>query len=1375
MKNKLRFFKIIIAAAVFISFFSSVFFIRSSFASDTSLLSNLNNPNVLIFLDTSGSMMWNEGVAWSGAGGSGYDNPESWAAAGNSSIWAPESDSVFSKIYNAKLAIAQIVADPSFSNLNFAFATFDQPSPSTNYCVYSSDASFTNPSNAPYYPTANGSAGVPDETGNYYVNNNYNDGVNPNYPFMGDNYIGSYCTSNANLSTQVQNQAGTCSLNGTTCYSNYDCTQNNCTRSQSQTGTCSNNSHTSCTSNSDCGYRHTCNFTYTYSCSLSGTCSAGEQYCTQNSCTFTYNTTTTGYFVSYGYPSNSNNGPWTLYIPDTTNGSLSTTASTTVSSNPNNSADPYFDPASIAGPAVNYVLWTAQDYGSGATDPAGNAIIGLKADGDTPMYEASENMISYFTNSLSADSSSTCRRNFNVIITDGEANDPQSDINNNVSYAAATPYELYRLYANVDGTFPIETFVVGFGYDGTPGYIQQMANAGAGLTTTESSSVVTNGWNQTTVYTATNSPIEFTPTDVISTTAVTAPPSDISNSPSGVSTNVVLVGDTVSDNGWQSSDCEENNNNSGTYAPGFDCALVTAVYPNTDEILLSNSIKNINGPLYVSGTVYLANNLAQLASSLSSIFGQIESQSTSFTTPVIHEVYGQNSDVYYADFKSLNQPLWGEGNIFLFKLNGSEQLIGPNGVAVDALGNIITSDSYWDGGAGAGGLLQTKSPASRYVITSNINAANGSISTIPFDTSNDSNLESYLGLTATNYSAVCPGSSSESTCADDIINFVLNPDGATDSWKLGAILHSQPVLISSPPYPYSSQSYQEFKTQPAQSQRPQVLVVGANDGMLHGFDAGTWNNTTNSYSDGTGAELFGYIPPDFLDTLASGTAPTSSTPGFSACIPSQSFLYLPKLTCWYESSVSTPSIYQFVDSTPSISDVFFGNVFNGTVNGAAASSYPVSTGTPVSSWHTVLIGGEQDGGTSYYALDLTNPANIGNTYPSPLWDFSDNASGTTDPMGDTWSQPLISFVCLPSNPYYSSSNGGTGICGNNPNPTSPLAAPQYVETYAAFIGGGYSSNNSAGQAVYALYAEPNPVNTGTSSNPVYVDEQELWKFDSANDSNMKYSIPSAVSPVTTGDFMLQAFYVGDLGGQMWAFYIPFGESPLQGGGKNSNWTGCRIFASNQTSSPLNIFFQPAISYDSAGNLWLYFGTGDRENLSAVNATRDNEFIGINTAGTDGVGECASKGPYSETNLTDETGTSGIGSAPSSTDGWYITLSSGEKMVGAPLIYDDIVYFDTYTPSSASAACGYGAAKLYAVYFLNGGGTIITSDGKAAISNTATGSSGGAQSMSIGTGVPSPPVISNGNLIITTSSGIALTQKIPSMASKLLPTSWFQLP
>ncbi|MHB8281843.1 MAG: pilus assembly protein, partial [bacterium] len=596
------------------------------------------------------------------------------------------------------------------------------------------------------------------------------------------------------------------------------------------------------------------------------------------------------------------------------------------------------------------------------------------------------------------------------------------------------------------------------------------------------------------------------------------------------------------------------------------------------------------------------------------------------------------------------------------------------------------------------------------------------------------------------YGTVCPGSTSVSACATDILNFVLDPDSSTDNWKLGAIFHSTPILIGPPPFPYPSSSYQSFKQEYAVTNpRNEVLYAGANDGMLHAFNAGSWDTATNSYTYGTGAEVFGYIPTNLL----------------------------PKITSWYDSSIgvgTTLNFPEFVDSTPAASDVFFSNIFNGTVNFVDSSNYPLNQSSLQNSWHSVLMGGERNGGTYYYALGVTNP--LSSSYPDPLWNFTDSS------MGNTWSKPNIYYVCLP-NPDYAANNGESGVCGNNPDPVSPLLPPQYIKTYAAFIGGGYSSNNSLGNALYSLYVEPNPVNTGTSAAPNYTDEQILWEFNSSNDVNMKYSIPSAVTPVLSQNFRMEGFYAGDLGGQMWSANIPDGLPPYAASGK-SNWDACRLFDSNvPAANPLNIFFSPATALDTVGNLWVFFGTGNRENLNEVITSRNNEFIAINTTPLGGQLTCPASGPINESDLVNQTGVSGSTTnltAVNSADGWYITLSPGEKVTSAPTVYDGIVYFTTFTPSSVTNACGYGTSNLYAVSYLNGGGTILTStSGTITIINNATASSGAAQSTVIGSGVASAPVISNNYLGITTSTGQVISRQIPALPSKVTPTSWFQEP
>ncbi len=1161
--------------------------------------------------------------------------------------------------------------------------------------------------------------------------------------------------------------------------------------------------------------------------------------------------------------------PWNLYIPNTTyingSGNLSASQSITVSSNSSNSTDPYFDPENVASPALDWLLWDAPIYNNNikncqiidttfgkriecssslstrnVENPDGNPVTGLKAGGGTPMADSVGDMYGYFQNSLNADSAETCgRKNFAIIITDGEANagcnenaltipnsplaipscsTPDNINNPNGVPSAYTPYEVYDLYnlSLSKSKYPIELFMIGFGYSNAVGsgtYIQGMANAGAGINPEANPDGITK--ISATVQNSAGTLLEI-PTTLFGTK------------------NSVLVGDTISDNGWQSSDCEVNNNYSDSYTK--DCATITAVYPNSNEILLSNSLAKTPSDLTLtlSGTVYLAYNLTDLESSLTTIFNQIEKQTASFTSPVANET-STGQYVYYTDFKSLNQPLWGEGNIFLFKLNstcpsgftlnssgnecvepapvpatcpsgstlnslGTEciappyTLSGPYGSAVGANGQILTGDSYWDNGNGAGGLLQSNSGSSRYVLSSYLNPSSGSQDTETINSSNtavssssgNSVLQTLLGVTAANTSTICPSvttanpatSAEVTACTADILNFVLDPDSSTDKWKLGAIFHSSPVIVGPPAFPYSSSSYQLFKQEyTTTNPRNVVLYVGANDGMLHAFNAGSWDSSTNSYTYGTGAEVFGYIPPNLL----------------------------PKITSWYDSSIGVGTklnFPEFVDSTPVASDVFFSNIFNEYVNNGTStgettpnsidgSNYPLNQSSLQNSWHTVLVGGERNGGNYYYALGITNPSS--SSYPDPLWNITDSS------MGNTWSKPYVSYVCLP-NPYYKNGNSITAnVCGNNPETPDSSLAPEFIKTYAAFIGGGYSSTNSLGNALYALYVEPNPVNTGTSAAPNYTDEQILWEFPSAKDlnSNMKYSIPSAVTPVLSQNFRIEGFYAGDLGGQMWSVNIPDGSAPYKPSGA-SNWDACRIFASEYGNTatypaseypPLNIFFSPATSTDTSGNFWVYFGTGNREDLNEVITSRNNEFIAINTTAIGGPLTCPSGGPINESDLVNQTGVSGSTenlTDVQSADGWYITLrgillpdgkySGGEKVTSVPIVYDDIIYFTTFTPSSATNACGYGTSKLYALNYLNGGGTILVSSSGITINAAASTLSGAVQSTTIGSGVASAPVITNnGYLDITTSTGNVFTQQIPSLPSKVTPTSWFQEP
>lgn len=225
----------------------------------------------------------------------------------------------------------------------------------------------------------------------------------------------------------------------------------------------------------------------------------------------------------------------------------------------------------------------------------------------------------------------------------------------------------------------------------------------------------------------------------------------------------------------------------------------------------------------------------------------------------------------------------------------------------------------------------------------------------------------------------------------------------TSNGLLGDIVNSSPVYVGPPrgldrdqaPYP-ESDLYSDFIED--RENRRKLVYVGANDGILHGFDALT------------GEEVFGYVPNKVID----GTQ-----------------------TYHNDLDDFTSPFYQhdyFVDLSPRISDAY--------VKG--------STGAASRAWNTILLGGLGAGGKGYFALNVTHPdsdfSTEANATDAVLWEFTDEddtaPSGLTDPNGD----PVKDLGYALSLPTLAMSNVGGGtenewvaIFGNGPNSTAGVA------------------------------------------------------------------------------------------------------------------------------------------------------------------------------------------------------------------------------------------------------------------------------------------------------------------------------------------------
>ncbi len=197
-----------------------------------------------------------------------------------------------------------------------------------------------------------------------------------------------------------------------------------------------------------------------------------------------------------------------------------------------------------------------------------------------------------------------------------------------------------------------------------------------------------------------------------------------------------------------------------------------------------------------------------------------------------------------------------------FRWSGS---LSKRALRIDANGVLtIAQSSDWDAGViltSGKGKMPHPTPENRKIFTAKIND-DRSISTVPFlwsdltagqkavlDTSPVDNAIDHLGEKRLHY--LRGKRHLEQGNADGIFR-------ARHS-VLGDIINSSPVHAGAPAAAVQDQAYRKFFDE--HQSRPGVVYVGANDGMLHAFDAAD------------GEELFAYVPNGLIHKLNQLTAP----------------------------------------------------------------------------------------------------------------------------------------------------------------------------------------------------------------------------------------------------------------------------------------------------------------------------------------------------------------------------------------------------------------------------------------------------------------------------------------------------------------------
>jgi type IV pilus assembly protein PilY1 len=449
-------------------------------------------------------------------------------------------------------------------------------------------------------------------------------------------------------------------------------------------------------------------------------------------------------------------------------------------------------------------------------------------------------------------------------------------------------------------------------------------------------------------------------------------------------------------------------------------------------------------------------------------------------------------------------------------------------------------------------------------------------------------------------------------CAKSIIRYVLGADlfnerGIKDGsyppasqedaidreFLLGDIFHSSPVVVSPPlelesrvcmlglskqcllalwdtDTPKGKEAYALYRA--AYASRKSMVLVGANDGMLHAFDNDGYEDGGKGYT----SELWAFIPPDLL----------------------------PKLPL-----LLGTEHHLFVDGNPMVRDVWV----DGTGNGRLLSGGRNDIKEP-GEFHTVAVVGERRGGTRYFALDVTDaaePATTWNKAPRLLWLYPQPGAKESLTFAETYNE------YLPTPPPIGPVRVATGglqypTHGDSPKYSYDSSNTPFHETWVAFLNGGYDPQYVRGRGVHMVdvwwgneifdFSYPDDPATVSADDP-----RLALRFPVAGVVGMsRWGEADAMKDIfqPTDNYFDTATF-GDTGGQLWTlrFHEP---AKLDTNGRATNWFGARLLQMTTGTAPANCKYcggQPFFYITANGPTpslryyRVYAGTGDRFNLT----------------------------------------------------------------------------------------------------------------------------------------------------------------------------------
>jgi type IV pilus assembly protein PilY1 len=667
------------------------------------------------------------------------------------------------------------------------------------------------------------------------------------------------------------------------------------------------------------------------------------------------------------------------------------------------------------------------------------------------------------------------------------------------------------------------------------------------------------------------------------------------------------------------------------------------------------------------GNYYRAENASEIVSALEDIFQEITEQgAAAASTAITSETVSGSDLIYIPYFKQPDDNHWW-GNIRAFELDNDGNIIdNSGGVASDVDGDYVVDVPIWD----AAVALRNMNPNDRTIFTyiPLLDSKENFVTT-------NSTLDKYFDVDLNGNST-----EDESTEADALISYIRgtdNPGGFTlrgrNNYYLGDIIHASPAFVGKPSARYDllygDIDYWDFYW--ANYDRMQVLYSGANDGMLHCF------NATN------GQELWAYIPYNLLSHLK-----WLADPNYCHCY--------------------------YVDLSATVRDIKVNGEWKSVLLGGmrlGGTPDEVDTDGDGTSDETLR--------SAFFALDVTDPDP---NQVSVLWEISDDHLGytTSSPIpvkvGNTW------YLVFGSGPKTRDGEGDP-TAGGGDGYTDNYGHIFVVNTSTGGISqidvGALGENNFFGPPVAIDYELDYKVDmiyigdakgnlwriktfTGSGAGKTYITDPNNWIIDVGGNAGAPDPQP-LLSLGTDQPITIKPSVSKDDKGRVWIYlgtgrYFCANDNTYCGEGNACATSGdCSVSDGGSgvgTVGPRSKYMAVGV-YDrhwdsTAGAYVLQSGTLGLNDLDH-RVIIEGYIVG-------------SPGDYGYYIVDADTGQA---ATDVSTNGWYFhLLDPKERCLGDFLVYRGAVFFISFTPDDTDPCARGGLSSLYGVYYTSGTSTTL---------------------------------------------------------------------